>query len=127
VYWYKLAAEQGVSEAQFRLGVLTERGEGTPRNDAEAGKWYMRSAEQGYAPAEARLGVLYTQGKGVTQDNLKAYFWLTLATKQDLRIAERLRNQVLAKLAQDDVTKIEMDVSKWRPKVSPVKNATIAH
>jgi TPR repeat protein len=87
----------------------------------------MRSAEQGYAPAEARLGVLYTQGKGVTQDNLKAYFWLTLATKQNLRIAERLRNQVLAKLAQDDVTKIEMDVSKWRPKVSPVKNATIAH
>ena len=79
VHWYQLAADQGLAEAQFRLGMMTELGRGVTRNDQEAVRWYTRAAEQNYAYAQSRLGFLYLTGKGVPQDNIKAYFWLTLA------------------------------------------------
>ena len=36
VRWYRLAAEQGLAEAQDKLGFAYAWGEGLPENDAEA-------------------------------------------------------------------------------------------
>jgi TPR repeat protein len=38
----KLAADKGLPEAQYHLGLLAERGRGVPRDFAEATKWYVR-------------------------------------------------------------------------------------
>ena len=51
VKWFKLAAEQGLANAQFNLGVMYENGQGVPKNDETAVMWYRLSAEQGYANA----------------------------------------------------------------------------
>lgn len=107
--------------------MLIERGQGTARNDAEAAKWYDRAAEQGFAPAQARLGVLYSEGKGVTLDDTTAYFWLTLATKQNLRAAERRRNQIAQKLTRDEVKKTEVAASAWKPKAAVARNPNTIH
>jgi TPR repeat protein len=50
--WYRRAAEQGDSLAQYSLGLLYDRGQGVPRDIVEANKWLNLSASA--APPGAR-------------------------------------------------------------------------
>ncbi len=45
--WDRLAAELGLAAAQHNLGVMYDRGEGVPKDNAEAVRWYRLAAEQG--------------------------------------------------------------------------------
>jgi len=47
VNWYRLAAEQGYSDAQVNLGLMYEEGLGVLKDEMEAISWYCRAAEQG--------------------------------------------------------------------------------
>jgi TPR repeat protein len=42
--WYRLAAENGNSDAQSNLGVIYAQGEGVVRDHAEAVRWYRLAA-----------------------------------------------------------------------------------
>ena len=42
--WFRLAAEQGYSEAQFSLGVCYENGDGVAVDFIEAYKWFLLAA-----------------------------------------------------------------------------------
>jgi septal ring-binding cell division protein DamX len=53
--WFEKAAAQGVSQAQFNLGVFYENGYGVERNLDTARKWYERAAAQGLAEGRAKL------------------------------------------------------------------------
>ena len=55
--------------AQFNLGLMYDKGEGVPQDDAEAVRWYRLAAEQGHAEAQANLGWMYDAGRGVPQDD----------------------------------------------------------
>jgi uncharacterized protein len=44
ILWYRKAAEQGDGEAQFALANIYERGEGIPRDTAQALEWYKKAA-----------------------------------------------------------------------------------
>ncbi|MBT3921554.1 MAG: sel1 repeat family protein, partial [Nitrospina sp.] len=48
-------AQQGVAEAQFRLGKMYEEGHPFPQDYNEAAKWYQRSAEQDSARAKSHI------------------------------------------------------------------------
>jgi hypothetical protein len=50
--WYRRAAEQGDSLAQYSLGLLYDRGQGVPRDIVEANKWLNLSTAG--APRKAR-------------------------------------------------------------------------
>ena len=52
VKWFRKAAEQGDSEAQYNLGLFYDKGEGVEKNHSEAIKWYKKAAEQGHAKAQ---------------------------------------------------------------------------
>ena len=52
-------AEQGHTDAQYRLGELYYVGQGGVQDYVEAWKWYLKAAEQGYAEAQYGLGRLY--------------------------------------------------------------------
>jgi len=56
-------AEQGVSEAQYRIGSMYHRAEGVFRDFKEAGIWYRKAADQGHADAYMSLGHLYSVGE----------------------------------------------------------------
>ena len=43
--WYSLAAEQGVPEAQMRLGVAYSIGDGVPKSHLKAMKWCRLAAQ----------------------------------------------------------------------------------
>ena len=78
-----MAAEQGVADAQFNLGVMYATGKGIPKNGTEAVRWFRMAAEQGDAKAQFNLGVMYYEtGSGVPKDNVQAYAWVNIGAAQ---------------------------------------------
>ena len=48
-YLWNQKAAQGDAEAQYNLGLMYDKGEGVPEDDAEAVRWYQKAAAQGNA------------------------------------------------------------------------------
>jgi len=65
--WFEKAAERGVVDSQFNLGVLFESGQGIPKNMNDAFVWYSIAAAQGDQFAKTRIDVLKTT---LEQDDL---------------------------------------------------------
>jgi localization factor PodJL len=59
--WFAKAASFGLSDSQFNLAVLYERGDGVPQSLVDAYKWYSIAAATGDTESKARIGVLQTQ------------------------------------------------------------------
>ena len=66
-----------------RLAVLCQRGEGTPKNPAQAVNWYRKAAEGGYAPGQTGLARCLLGGQGVRADPAQAVIWLERAAGQE--------------------------------------------
>jgi len=66
--WYRRAAQQGIVQAQFNLGVLLQNGAGTDQDFVEAVKWYEEAAKQGYLNAIYNLAFMRENGYGCTRD-----------------------------------------------------------
>jgi TPR repeat protein len=76
------AAEKGVPEAQFWLGVaFDQRFWFGVTDEQEALRWFRKAAEQGSPDAEDTLGVHYEVGEGVEQDYGKAAYWFRRAAE----------------------------------------------
>jgi hypothetical protein len=90
MHWYQLAAAQGNSEAQMKIGVLYSYGWGVPQNYAEAMRWFRMAADQGNALAQACVGQLYQNGSGVAQNYAEAMRWYRMAADQGNAAAEAL-------------------------------------
>lgn len=78
------AAERGVPDAQFNLGMVYDMGDRVPHNGvqfdaSEAVKWFRKAAEQGHARAQLSLGIKYIQGMGVAEDVEMGTHWMRLA------------------------------------------------
>ena len=80
--WYRLAAEQGLSEAQNNLGVMLKDGQGVEQDYAEAARWFTMAARQDNMLAQLNLGWLYHAGKGVQQDADSAQYWYERAAEK---------------------------------------------
>ena len=70
------AAEKGVPEAQFWIGVGYDQNQWFGITDKrEALKWFKQAAEHGYVDAEVELGQRYEYGEGVEQNYVLAAEW----------------------------------------------------
>lgn len=78
---FRPLAEQGDAKAQFTLGVMYEKGQGTRRNYQTAVKYCRQAAEQGYAGSQNKLGLLYEKGRGAREDVRLAYMWYYVAAE----------------------------------------------
>lgn len=84
VKWYRAAAEKGLAQSQFNLGVSYDNGEGVEQDKVEAAKWYLAAAQQGVLDAQYNLAWMYYDGTGVEKDLNEALFWFKeVATKGD--------------------------------------------
>lgn len=79
-YWYRRAADQGVSSATYNLGVLLERGLGVPRDPDAAVVRFRTAAEAGHAGASNALGLAYLTGSGVARNPAEALVWFRRAS-----------------------------------------------
>src|SRR5262249_42704044 len=109
------AAGRGDAEAQNRLGVLYDRGQGVPQDFAEAAKWDRRAAEQGEAAAQPSLGVLYASGRGVGRVLVQALLGLTRAPARGLTAAARNRAIAPARMPPAQIERARALAVAWRP------------
>jgi uncharacterized protein len=77
------AAQAGVPEAQYDLGLACETGQGQSQDLHAAALWFERSALQGYAPAQYAYASFCMQGRGVTPMPQEAVRWYRCAAAQD--------------------------------------------
>ena len=50
--WLRMAADQGVVQAQCRLGVMYHLGQGVPQNTSQALRWLHKAQAQGFDTAK---------------------------------------------------------------------------
>ncbi len=87
--WYRKAAEQGHTEAQYEIGYRYSMGLGVPRDVVEAAKWYRKAAEQGHTEAQYTIGRRYHRGKpGVLQDYVQAAKWYREAAEKGYALSQ---------------------------------------
>ena len=78
---FTIAAEDGLSLAQYNLGILYFTGQGVSTNLEEAFKWTKAAAEQGHLNAQFNLGSLYLDGQGTETDVSEGVNWFMRAAK----------------------------------------------
>jgi hypothetical protein len=76
-------AEKGDQTAQYEVGNMLQKGQGTPVDLAKAFKWFNKAADQGNIRAGYKLGYMYHRGDGVTKNNDKAFQWIKKAANED--------------------------------------------
>jgi TPR repeat protein len=87
-HWYQQAAEQGLADAQFAIGILYHTGKGTLPDVNEAEKWYRRAADQGLGQAQLKLARMYSQGGDLPFDSAAALKWFQMAAESGLSEAQ---------------------------------------
>jgi TPR repeat protein len=87
--WYRRAAEQGLADAQFQLGLYYyPSGKVSSRDESQAEKWLRKAADQGHAKSQWSLVTLYQYGLGVAQSDAAAMSWYQKAASQGLAEAQ---------------------------------------
>ena len=86
--WYKIAAENGHSDAQVRLGRMYAKGIGLLQDFSEAARYFRMSADQYNGDAQYELANLYDQGLGIPQSDIEAAKYYRMAADQNVAIAQ---------------------------------------
>jgi uncharacterized protein len=117
------AADQGFAEPQFYVGLMYDRGEGVPQNQAEAFRWYRKAADQGFALGQFSLGAMYGNGEGVQKDYVQAYKWFDLAAAHFWASESEPRNEAISyrdalakKMTPAQIAEAQRLASEWKPK-----------
>lgn len=88
--WYKVKAERGLPEAQYKLGKIYEIGLEIKKDLLQAAHWFGLAAEQGHVEAQYYLGIWYANGIVVTQNETLASRYLAAAAKKGHKKASKL-------------------------------------
>ena len=107
-----MAAEQGVTDAQLRLGLMYQMGQGVRQNYNESGKWFRNAAEQGDADGQLLLGLANWSGRGVAQDPVRAYMWVNIAVANGSHEALKERDVMAKKMTPKQMEQAEELASK---------------
>ena len=124
VQLYQDSAENGDSDAQYKLGLLYLTGNGALQDFDEAAKWLQLAAEQGYALAQYELGLIYRTGYGRATDPVQSYMWLNLAAAAGVKQAVLARDEVMKSLSTKQLAQAQKISRDWlasRPKPKPYK------
>lgn len=104
---FRAAADQGLADAQYNLGLMYGLGQGVPQDYQQAALWYRKAADQGHALAQNNLGVLYEFGFGVPQSKIVAYALYNLSAtngpSSTNKKAMENRERVLEKMTPKDI------------------------
>ncbi len=85
-HWFEQSALAGSAQAEFKLGVLHEKGDdGISPDAASALDWYSRSAKHGNVQAMHNLAVLYTAQSAAAPDYAQAAKWFEQAANFGLK------------------------------------------
>ncbi|MFK7840027.1 MAG: peptidoglycan-binding protein [Bdellovibrionales bacterium] len=90
-FWFEKAAENGIANASYNLGVLNHQGLGTKPDIQQAMSWYQDAAAKGHPEAQYNLGIAYIEGIGVSYEpNLAANYFENAANNGIVEAAYNL-------------------------------------
>jgi hypothetical protein len=119
VTWFRKAAAQGNTDAQFWLGLSYEQAAGVAQDYVAAVSWYRKSAERGNGLAQYALGLMYFKGHGVAWDLVQAHQWfeLSAARDSDMRVdASEMRAKTETQMTPAQVAEAQKLAHDWKPK-----------
>ncbi len=70
--WFREAADSGIANASYNLGVLNHQGLGVDRDLDTALYWYREAAKRGHPEAQYNLGIAHIEGIGTTYNPVLA-------------------------------------------------------
>lgn len=95
---------------------------GASKSAEKAAELFQTLAEKNWSSAQHMLGNMYYSGKGVEKNDLLAYKWLSLASKNNIQLAEAihekrklLHTKLSANLSGQSLDKVEMWIAEWKP------------
>ncbi len=100
--------------AQYKQGLMYEKGQDLPQDFSQAAHWYRQAAEHGVADAQYHLGKLYTVGKGVPIDNVEAYVWLSLAAAGKVEAAKPVVDYLASAMTPEQLAKAKSKAAAVR-------------
>lgn len=84
IIWFQEAADNGVSNAKYNLGVLYHQGMGVTENLKTAMQLYTEAANMGHPEAQYNLGIANIEGIGVPYNPQKAAQFFEKAARQNI-------------------------------------------
>ncbi len=81
--WYKKAADQGHTEAEFCTGICYYYRLGVDGDPSAAARYLTKAADKNHSLAQVKIAECYADGYGVPKDVKQAFEWLSRAAKQD--------------------------------------------
>jgi len=115
VRWWLQSAQNGIAEAQNRMGYLYEYGLGVPQDFREAARYFNSAAEQKLAVSEYNLGHMYQYGQGVQQDLVSALMWFTLAAAKGDAEAKKRVEIVGMSMDPPQILEAKRRAAEWAP------------
>ena len=121
IKFYRLAAGQGLANAQWHLGDMLLTGRVTVHRGSvkaepeEAVSWYLKAANQGHERAQIDLGHCYRDGKGVGQNYVRAYKWYSIAARQNKIWEHMYRDPLILKMSSQQVSEAQRQTNAFVP------------
>ncbi|MBI2719674.1 MAG: SEL1-like repeat protein [Rhizobiales bacterium] len=87
--WFLKAANQGLPEAQYEMGLAYQLGQGVPKDEQQSQIWYRKAiaqwtrkaVEHADTAAMVQIGLMYEIGRGVAKDEAEALKWYERAAR----------------------------------------------
>jgi len=117
--WYRKAAEQNHSLAQFNLGTMYANGQGVAKDDAQSMIWFGRAANLGDAGGQYKMGRSCQRASmdGLPADapeaRIEAYKWYQLSAAQGYKNSEGAYVTLTFKMTRADVAEANARVAKF--------------
>ena len=113
--WYRLAADKGSMTAVKTLAVIYEKGEGIPKDAAEAIRWYGKLAEQD-GEYGVKIARFYHAGKDVPRDMAEALRWYRIAAGKGEEAA--FKSLIALYESGKDMPRDMVEALKWHVKLA---------
>ncbi|VAW64308.1 hypothetical protein MNBD_GAMMA11-2446 [hydrothermal vent metagenome] len=95
---------------------------GAEKSAKKAAELFKTLAEQNWSSAQHMLGNMYLSGKGVQKNDLLAYKWLSLASRNNLQLAEAIQSKrkllykkLQSNLSDQSFSRLESGIAEWSP------------
>jgi hypothetical protein len=102
--WEPLAKE-GVSNAQYNVGLMYHNGLGTKQDFEQAFKWLLKSSEQGNLNSIRLISTMYALGNGIKKDFIKSYMWAKIGADNDDQNSKILLDGLLKEMSNSEINK----------------------
>ena len=75
--------------------------------------FFTQAAKSGDGEAQFLLGKIYSEGLDVNIDNTKSLMWFTIASKNNIRVAERYGSRLKIKMSENDIKFAINQANDW--------------